>query len=160
MNPFASLNLRSFSANAVRALLLFALLLGSTGAVVHAQADAAAPEQVIRDFYKWYVGQLIAERDPFTDGRAELKRFASERLLRQLDKARNREGGIGSDPFLDAQDFDKDWAKNITVATPVVNGEKATAQVDLEGAEMGTQKLKLSLLQEKGSWKVDKVESR
>jgi hypothetical protein len=125
---------------------------------VRAQSDAA-PEQVIRDFYKWYVGQLVAERDPFTDGRTELKRYASERLLRQLDKARNREGGIGSDPFLDAQDFDKDWAKNIKVSAPSVNGDKATANVELKGAEMGTQKLKLGLVQESGGWKIDKVAS-
>jgi hypothetical protein len=160
MSLSASLNLLLLTANAARALLLVALFLGGSGAMVHAQGETAAPEQVIRDFYKWYVGQLVAERDPFTDGRAELKRFASDRLLRQLDKARKSEDGIGSDPFLDAQDFDKQWAKNITVATPVVNGDKATAQVDLKGAEMGTQKLKLSLVQEKGSWKIDKVESR
>lgn len=159
MHRSASRNLLSIPVTAARALLFLALLLGASAAMVRAQSDAA-PDQVIRDFYKWYVGQLVAERDPFTDGRTELKRFASERLLRQIDKARKSEDGVGSDPFLEAQDFDKDWAKNITVATPTVNGDKATANVDLKGAEMGTQKLKVSLVQEKGSWKVDKVENR
>ena len=159
MNHSTSRNLLSISARAARALLLLALLLGGSAATVRAQSDAA-PEQVIRDFYKWYVGELVAERDAFTDGRAELKRFASERLLREIDKARKSEDGVGSDPFLDAQDFDKDWAKNVTVATPVVKGAKATANVELKGAEMGPQKLKVSLVQEKGAWKIDKVDSR
>jgi hypothetical protein len=32
--------------------------------------------------------------------------------------------------------------------------------VELKGSEMGTQKLKIALVQENGSWKIDKVESR
>ena len=142
------------------AVLLLALFFGANAARVRAQGESTPPERVLRDFYQWYVGQLVAERDPFTDGRAEMKRYASDRLLRQLDKARKREGGVGSDPFLDAQDVDKQWAKNITVATPEVKGDKATANVELKGTEMGTQKLKVSLVQENGSWKIDKVESR
>jgi hypothetical protein len=153
-------SLALFRRTAAAVSLLVALFLGASAPLVRAQAEAAPPERVLRDFYQWYVGQLVAERDPFTAGRAELKRYASDRLLKQIDKARKVEGGIGSDPFLDAQDFDKQWAKNVTVSTPEVKAEKATANVELKGSEMGTQKLKIALVQENGSWKIDKVESR
>jgi hypothetical protein len=155
MNPCASR--LSISARALGAVLLLALLLGGNANAL-GESAAAAPDEVIRDFYKWYVGQLVAEKDPFIDGTAELKRFVSDRLLHEIDTARKSEEGAGSDPFLDAQDFDEEWAKNITVATPTVSGDTATATVELQGAEMGTHKLKVALVREEGSWKIDRVE--
>ena len=143
-------------------LLIVALLVFAGGAsVLRAQSEeAGTPERAVRDFYLWYVGELVAERDPFTDGRAQLQRFASDRLLREIDKARKSEDGLGSDPFLDAQDFDKEWAKNITVTDPKVSGQKATANVELSGPEMGKQKLKVALVRENDRWKIDKVEGQ
>ena len=152
------MNTSLFSTRALRSLLLMAVALVGSAMISQAQSGTSAPEQVIRDFYRWYVGQLVAEKDPFKDGRAEMKRYATERLIAQINKMRNSEDGVSSDYFLNAQDFDKDWAKNLTIATPVVKGDKATANVELKGAEMGTQKLRVTLAQEKGTWKVDKVD--
>ena len=135
-------------------LLLLTLLTAAWIAPSHAQERA--PDAVIRDFYQWYVQSLAATRDPFTAGRAELKRYATERLIGEIDKARNADE-LGADPFLDAQDFDEAWAKNITVSKPVIKGETATADVTLKGPEMGTHKLNVTLRQEGGSWKIDKV---
>jgi hypothetical protein len=152
------MNTSLLSMRTLRGLLLIALALVGSAVVAPAQADATAPEQVIRDFYRWYVGQLVAEKDPFKDGRTEMKRYATERLIAQINKMRNSADGVSSDYFLNAQDFDKDWAKNLTISTPVVKNDKATANVELKGAEMGTQKLRVTLAQEKGTWKVDKVD--
>lgn len=94
-----------------------------------------------------------------TDSRAELKRSVTARLLRQIEKARAGDG-LGADPFLDAQDFDDAWAKKIKVAPPVLSGQGAVAEVELKGPEMGTQKLRVTLVEEKSGWKIDKVEGR
>jgi ABC-type transporter MlaC component len=118
------------------------------------------PERVVRDFYQWYVQALVQNRDPFTQDRAQLKRYVSERLLREIDHARKGPDGLDGDPFVDAQDFDKDWAKNISVSAPVINGKRATTVVELSGKEMGTRKLQVTLVQENGAWKVDKVEGQ
>ena len=140
-----------------RFLVLLAMLFA--GAVHPCNGQTAAsdsPAGVIREFYKWYVITLKSDKDPFTDGRKEMKRFATSRLIGEIEKAR-KSGDVGSDPFLDAQDFDADWAKNIKVSNPVTKGDVATANVELKGAEMGTQKLQVTMRQEGGAWKVDKV---
>ena len=124
-----------------------------------AQAQERAPQRVLQDFYQWYVQTLAADADPFTDKRTELKKYATDRLIRQVEKAR-KDGSLGADPFLDAQDFDKAWAKNIKVSGEKIDGQVATANVELKGPEMGTKKLAVTLRQEGGSWKVDKVAER
>jgi hypothetical protein len=103
------------------------------------------------------VGELVANRDPFTNGRAELKRYATARLIREIDHARKGPDGLDGDYFVDAQDFDKDWGKNIDISKVEMKGDRATALVELKGNEMGTRKLHVTLLQENGRWKVDKV---
>ena len=87
-----------------------------------------------------------------------MKRYASARLLREIDGMRKGPDGLNGDYFLDAQDFDKDWATNISVSTPVRKGKRATTVVELKGKEMGTRKLRVALVQEQNEWKVDKVE--
>jgi len=141
---------------ALRLLVVCILSLGGT-LLMSAQSEAPGPEKVIRDFYAWYVSQLVAEKDPFKAGRAELKRYATDRLIRQIEKERNSPDGVSSDYFLNAQDFDKEWAKNLTISHPVAKNDQATANVELKSAAMGSQKLRVTLARDKGSWKVDKV---
>lgn len=123
-----------------------------------AEPDRSSPEAVIRNFYQWYVGELLANRDPFAQGRATLRQFATERLLQQIDHMRKGPDGLDGDYFVDAQDFDKDWATNITVSTPIVKDKHATCDVELKGKEAGTRKLLVDLAWQGGRWKVDKVE--
>lgn len=120
-------------------------------------ASTAPPEKVIRDFYQWYVGVLVAERDPFTQEREELKRYVSERLIREIDDMIKGPDGLDGDYFVDAQDFDKEWAKNIKVAPPEIKGDQAAAEVTLTGSEIGVKHLQLVLARENGAWKIDRV---
>ena len=136
------------------AVLLTPIILAPTA---HAQERSAKPEAVIREFYAWYVKAVAANRDPFKDDTAQLKRYASARLIREVEKAR-KSGELGADPFIQAQDVDGSWAKNIKVAEPKISGETATAKVELKGSEMGTHKLNVTMRNEAGVWKVDKVE--
>ena len=148
-----------FPTSRCRVPLLAALLSLVFAAVAPAQESGSSPEGVIREFYAWYVKAVLANRDPFTDDSAKLKQYATARFIGQIKKMRDSEE-LGSDPFLHAQDLDKGWAKNIKVSTPAIKGEVATANVELKGPEMGTHKLGVTLRQEGGTWKVDKVDPR
>ncbi len=144
-----------FCSLALRLLVLFALL----GSAASGRAAEVGPEQVIRDFYRWYVDALVVDRDPF-EARADLQRYASERFLKEIDAQRASPDGLDADPFLSAQDFDKEWAKNVVVSELAIKEKRATAKVELKGTEMSTQ-LKLSLTQEEGgAWKIDSVEPK
>jgi len=139
-------------------LLIVALLFTCIAAAQQAPPEgpvSTGPDRVIRHFYRWYVQMLNASKDPFAEP-AQLKTYVTDRLLREIEKKSKIEGGIGSDPFIDAQDFDKEWAKNIVVSTPAVTGDRATAEVQLKGKEF-SHKLLVTLIQEQGNWKIDKV---
>lgn len=140
-----------------RAQKLFAFF----GQLAAARAqEVAGPEQVIRDFYGWYVGELVSERDPFDEGRANLEGYVTKRLLKEIDAMRSSPDGLEADYFLSAQDFDKEWARNVTISELSRQGERATATVELKGTEMENQTLAVSLAREDGSWKIDFVEGK
>lgn len=141
----------------VVSLLAVALI---SPALAEDQADRSSPERAIREFYHWYVQALVTNQDPFVKGRTDLKRFATGRLIEQIDRMRNGPDGLDGDYFVDAQDFDKDWGKNITVSTPIIRNKHATVEVELKGREMGTRNLLVDLAWERDGWKVDKVEGQ
>ena len=122
-------------------------------------AAGGKPESVLREFYQWYVQSVAANRSPMTDERAKLKRYATDGMLRRIDKlAKDQE--LGADAFLQAQDVDDGWAKNIKVSSATIAGDTATANVELKGSEMGSHKLAVTLRQESGAWKIDKVDPK
>ena len=126
----------------------------------HAQESrgSGGPEAVIREFYSWYLKAVLANRDPFTQDAAKLKQYASTRFMRQIQKLRDAEE-MSFDPFVHAQDVDKAWPKNIKVSKVDTSGEVTKASVELKGPEMGTHKLSVTLRQEGGAWKIDKVDA-
>src|SRR4051812_24000393 len=79
------------------------------------------PEDCIRGFYKWYVTNLIANRDPMKQ-RKEIRRYATERLLNEISKMQTGPDGLDGDYFTDAQDFDPLWAKNISISAVKTSG--------------------------------------
>ena len=140
--------------------LLAALVLANpSGGAESAKASTATPEESIRSFYGWYVTALVANRDPMKQ-RAEMKRFATDRLLKEIDKMKKGPEGLNGDYFLDAQDFDEQWAKKISVSNVKIEGAKATTHVLLDGPEGMRKKLVVQLINDAGSWKIDKVQGR
>jgi hypothetical protein len=138
------------------------LFVGSMLVAPFAQAQDASgsgkPETVLREFYQWYVQSVAANRSPMMDEAAKLKRYATSGMLRRIDKlAKNQE--LGADPFLQAQDVDAAWAKNIKISSPKIASNVATANVELKGSEM-VQKLAVTLRQESGAWKIDNVDPK
>jgi hypothetical protein len=126
---------------------------------LEAAETAATPEGCIRGFYQWYVTNLVANRNPMKQ-RTELRRFATERLLRELSKMKTGPEGLDGDYFTDAQDFDPLWAKNISISAVKTQGEKSSAHVLLNGSQGMKKNLVVQLVKENGTWKVDKVQGR
>jgi hypothetical protein len=122
-----------------------------------ARAQNDTPEQAIRSFYTWYVQAIIADKNPLEDDRATLRRPATARLISEIDKMRKGPDGLNGDYFLDAQDFDREWAQNIRIGKPEIQGDKASVKVELRGKELGNKSLAVSMRREGAAWKVDKV---
>jgi len=126
---------------------------------VRAADPGATPEDCIRNFYRWYVTNLAANREPMKQ-RKEIRRYATERLLKEIDKMMKGPDGLDGDYFTDAQDFDPLWAKNISISDVQIHGDKSAAHVLLNGAKGMRKKLIVHLVKEGGTWKVDKVQGR
>ncbi len=124
-----------------------------------AAESAATPEDCIRNFYRWYVTNLVANRDPMKQ-RKEIRQYATERLLKEIDKMVKGPDGLDGDYFVDAQDFDPLWAKNISISDVKTVGDKSSAHVLLNGSKGMQKKLLVHLVKEGGTWKVDKVQGR
>ena len=135
------------------------VVLGFSSATKAAEPSTGNPSDSIRNFYRWYVTELIANRNPMENGK-ELKRFATERLLKEIDRMKKGPDGLDGDYFVDAQDFDELWAKNISISAVQTNGDKCNAHVLLNGSKGMRKKLIVHLAKEGGIWKVDKVKGR
>lgn len=140
-------------------ILALAVGLGFSSFTPAAEPATAPPAEVIRNFYRWYVGELIANRDPLAN-RSQLKRFVTERLVKEIERMKKGPEGLNGDYFVDAQDFDDLWAKNITVSDVKISGTKGVAEVLLAGQPDMRRRLQVSLVNEGGGWRVDKVKGR
>ncbi len=140
-------------------LTLLSVLLvtaSSVGAAEPVSDGSDSPETMLRSFYHWYVKETLLNHSPLTEDKKEMRRFVSERLLREIDHMAQGPDGLDGDYFLDAQDFDEAWANHITVSAPQVKGERGSAVVSLQGAQM-SRKLQIDFVREKSGWKIDKV---
>lgn len=128
---------------------------------LHAVTPAGAtPEEMLRTFYAWYVPALEGGVDVMETRRPELRRYVSARMLRVIDGKRRVEGGLEADPFLEAQDHDLQWGKNIAVRHVQVRGKTAVADVTLTSKVMEACRLRVTLTREDNAWKLDRVEAR
>lgn len=134
-----------------------AALLGT--AQVRAAGPAATPEDCIRNFYNWYVTNLVANRDPMKQHK-EMRQYATERLLREIHKMQKGPDGLDYDYFVNAQDVDPQWAKNISISNVQTQGDKSSAVVLLNSSKETQIKLLVHLVKEGAVWKVDKVQGR
>ena len=139
----------------ISALLLCASLL-LCAVSIRAQI-AGTPEAQARQFYAWYLHELNAERNPISNSRG-LRKYVTTRMVRSIERALTRENGIDADIFIDAQDFDAQWEKNITVSRTAITGASAKVTVTLRGGpNFGTKRMRIGLKKEAGIWKIDSV---
>ena len=141
----------------LKRIALIALIV--TAVFGYARAQTATPETAARDFYRWYVGELNADRFPIVGNKPEIRKRVSARLARWLFSPAY--GEYGADYFLDAQDFDAAWATTVIAKGGAVKGNTATVVVTFPKSEHFARKLMtVNLLREGGAWKIDKVRGR
>jgi Protein of unknown function (DUF3828) len=153
---FARLHTSLFMRTRGALVALFVLTLAAPTLAQAGAAPAAKPDAVIREFYKWYVHALNQNKDPLTGQRTVMRKYVTTRLIREIDRMAKGPDGLDGDYFIDAQDWDKEWEKNIDVSDIVTKVTIATARVTLSGPQM-TRHVQVTLKQEAGVWKVDRV---
>src|SRR5690348_11339948 len=137
-------------------VVLFSILLFSA---VPAPAQAT-PEAALKSFYKWYLGELTAERYPRPSS-PKVQAAVSARLKRWFRSKEGREWD--ADYFINAQDFEKDWKSSIVVSDMKVRGNYAEMRLTLgpkanDPNSMGQRILKIKMVKEGGGWKIDHVD--
>lgn len=150
--------------------LFFALIVALASTPVAAKRTkvstpaARSPEVVLKEFYKWYIfatNNYKKTTDPYEGGRATLRKYVTLRFLRAIDrndKLGEDADAFDADYFLLDQDTSGYTVKNIAVSKVVIKGTTATANVSFyRGDDRG---VKVSLVQEAGVWKIDKVNDR
>jgi hypothetical protein len=149
---------------------LFALIVMICSAPIVAQrttrpsAAVRSPEVVLREFYKWYIHAGSHDIDPLKTDKATFRKYVSARFIREIERnERLPEGeGFDADYFLQTQDplpssdanNEAEWLKSISVSRVAVKGTTATAIVTFFA---GYPKVKVSLIQEGGVWKINHV---
>jgi Protein of unknown function (DUF3828) len=123
--------------------------------------SSTTPEVTVRAYYSWYLHALNKNEDPLGKHQAQLRKFVTQRLVRSLNRALKRPDGIDADFFIDAQDWDEAWEKNISTSKAAIQGDRASVSVTLKGGEaFGNKALKVGLRKEVGGWKIDSVNGR
>jgi ABC-type transporter MlaC component len=129
------------------------LLLFVAGAAAQAQPDTAA-----RDFYKWYIAELNADRYPIRDHEAAVRKKVSARLGKWLYSEASED--YGADYFLSLQDWARSWANSVTAKTTSVSGNKAMVAVEFpRSGGFVRHRLRVSMVKESGVWKIDRVDT-
>ena|SRR5256885_3178556 len=143
------------------AMALFLVAITLTVAETPALAQTSIPpEATVRNFYEWYLHALNQNEEPLEKHQAELSKFVTQRLMKSLTRALKRPRGIDADFFIDAQDWDETWEKNISVSKARLQGARATIIVTLKSKSFGNHKLRVGLRKEGGMWKIDSVNGR
>ena len=141
-------------------LLAFVILFGLHASV---GAQVKGPDAVAKEFYKWYLTELNADRYPIRENKPRMLKFVSARLGRWIYSPAYSE--YGADYFIDAQDWDRNWVDGISATRPAVKGTTATLRINLEpkkGVFSGFRRrvLPIKLVKEGGSWKIDMINNR
>ncbi|HEV7375414.1 MAG TPA: DUF3828 domain-containing protein [Pyrinomonadaceae bacterium] len=140
-------------------LFLVTINLSTAGTLALAQTSRT-PEATVRRFYEWYLHALNQNEEPLEKDQAGLSKFVTRRLMKSLNRALKRPDGIDADYFIDAQDWDKTWEKNIYASKARIQGARATTTVMLKGESFGNHRLRAGLRKEDGVWKIDSVNGR
>lgn len=122
-------------------------------------AAQSTPETTIKNFYSWYVREISKNKFPLAEQPTKMKQFITARCYNENKKAYDN-NEFDADYFISAQDFDERWATNVKMSNVKINGNKATANVVLDGKSSFDSKLKLKLIKEKSIWKIDVIESQ
>ena len=116
--------------------------------------SGSTPDAVIQDFYKWYIVAVDSGKDPMKGARTTLKKYVTLRFINQIARDEAR-GVVDVDPFVQTQEWDKEWANNVTVSDLKVKATTATAIMTF-GSDTYP-RVAVTLVKASGVWKIDRV---
>jgi uncharacterized protein YozE (UPF0346 family) len=125
-----------------------------SGWMIHNITCAMSPEGTTRAFYTWYLGSIGDRssgemKNPLADKAYRDCGFLSETYIAQLDRLTAE--GLPADPVLMAQDIPQDFSVD-------PGTEDGTAFVHLQFGGTSVRHLKVNLINEQGSWKINSIE--
>jgi Protein of unknown function (DUF3828) len=115
------------------------------------------PAEAVRNFYAWYVHEVVNGSRPLEKEREQIRRFVTDRLLTRMDKMPKGPGGLDGDFFLNAQEVDPEWGTNIAIANAYVGTTMSKLGVILTGRKLGDRQFEVKVLFQEGAWKIDEV---
>ena len=145
--------------NKLNKFILLILIATGCGLSVVAQTANSTPEATIKNFYAWYVREIVKNKFPLSEQPAKMKQFITVRCYNENKRAYDK-NEFDADYFIAAQDYDEKWATNVKVTNVKIVGNKASASVILDGKGDFDSKLKLKLIKEKDTWKIDVIEGQ
>ena len=143
-----------------RSFLAPVVLIGAAAFLFPAALAAqTSPEAAATAFYKWYLHELNAQRSP-EPGSAKVNAAVSARLRRWFKSTEGREWD--ADYFIDAQDWDPKWEGHIQTSPAAISGNTAEFRITLGPRvksvnSMSPHTLRLKMVKEGRSWKIDRV---
>ncbi len=143
----------------MKKVMFLAVALMFAFSTIDAQTTNSSPEITIKSFYKWYVAQISKNKFPLIDSPKKLKQFVTVRCFNENKNVYDK-NEFDADYFIAAQDFDEKWGTNVKVSNVVIKSMKATADVTLDGKGKMDSKLKLKLIQQNGTWKIDVIDGQ
>jgi hypothetical protein len=129
--------------------VLFVAFAGSPAFANRTNSFSQTPESVVKDFYNWYIRSINNQVDPVKKGKATMKKYLSAKLMQEIAKDTR-----DYDYFLQSQEWGDDWENKFTVSKAVIKGATATTIVTFPS---NYPRVKVTLKQETGVWKIDKV---
>jgi hypothetical protein len=134
-------------------VLTFLCLLGpaALAGVPPSQPASSSPEQAIEVFYRWYLGEVKAEREPLQNGTLRSYGILTDSLMRSLEKMQ-KDDELDVDPILQAQDA----PERFKVRKANLNGETGTVEVELWYGQ-ALHLLKIGVVHDQGRWKIREI---
>jgi hypothetical protein len=137
--------------------LFIAVLLAITVTPAPAIWPEKNPAVAVRNFYRWYVGEVASGTRPLEKERELMRKFVTDRLLNRIDKMPKGPDGLDGDFFLNGQEIDPEWGKNIAVGNTYIGKTTSKLSVILTGRKVGDRQFEVKMLFQQGAWKIDEV---
>jgi len=128
---------------------------------VFATPPPSAPEVVAVEFYKWYINEMAAEREPLDTERTKLSQYVTLSLIHRIDRIgrilRRKDDFPDTDYFMCTQDYMEDWEANVTAIPRQVGPSRVSLLVTLGKDPKTIEELAVDLVLDHGQWKICKV---
>src|SRR5207245_4706137 len=115
------------------------------------------PAEALRHFYSWYVGEIASGARPLGKERELMRKFVTDRLLNRIDKMPKGPGGLDGYFFLNAQEVDPAWGKNIAVANNYFGRTISKLDVILTCRKLGDRQCVVKVLFQVDASTIDEV---